>query len=138
MPTARNLHPVDVVIEQMDRPNTNYDSRAKEPIRQVKRKPQIQLKAQVLWIWQNEQSKAPGGVELDDDGYLLFQQRDLDAQSVILQPGDRIESIGTQTNLNLFFTKFRPMAHYKGGHQLLRGYFEERSPTQHTDPFSGV
>ena len=138
MPTARLLHPVDVVIEQMDRPNTQYDSRAKEPIRQVSRKSSVQLRAQVLWITENEQMKVSGGITLSDDGYLLFEQRDLDAQSITLQPGDRITQIGALTGQNLFFTKFRPMGHYPGGHQLLRGYFEERRPTQSNDPYSGA
>jgi hypothetical protein len=138
MPQARLLHPINVVIEMMDRNNTEYDPRAKEPIRQVSRKNQVQLKAQVLWIWENEQKKVVGGITLGDDGYLLFEQRDLDALGIVLQPGDKIVQIGTLTNQSLFFTKFRPMGHYPGGHQLLRGYFEERRPTQYSNPYEGV
>jgi hypothetical protein len=127
----RLIHPVPIVIEQVDEANTNYDDHHREPIQQSKRKTSVTIKGQVRWAVPDdvELQITIGGKQIQADGYVLFRFKDLTAASVTLKENDRFISIGGET-VDVYIVKFRPMGHYPraGGPTLVRAYFMDRTP----------
>lgn len=129
MPTPNLIHPVSVVIERRNLSTTIYDEETREPVRQVTRRTEVTIKAQILWDFHEDPKGRPLGLELDESGYILARMKDLLADGVSLGFGDRITKIGA-LDVELYITRTRPMGHYPaGGATLLRCYFADRDPT---------
>lgn len=123
------LHPVPIIIQQLDTANTEYDSRHREPIQQSARKTNQIVNGQVNFIKQKEMFITNGGIELKADGYILFRYYDLDSKSITLQINDRISKIGN-INTDYYIIKLTPRGHYPefGGATLVKAYFNDQQP----------
>jgi hypothetical protein len=123
------IHPVDVEIQQVDKPNTSYRSDAREPVRKLKRKATITLSAQVKWRRSVDPRNTLEGVAEDSDGYLLFRYHDLADAGVTLKRGDKIIKIA-RLAYELFITQLIPAGHYpdQNGPSLLKAFFSDRNP----------
>jgi hypothetical protein len=127
------LHPVPVEIDQVDRGTTIYDHDAREPIQQAARKSRVVVQGQVKWEEQYAEGHTRSGTVEGALGYVLFRQVDLDAQSVVLQRGDRFGKIGTRAT-DVYVTSLRPVGHYPAyaGHTMLKAFFSDRQPSKQT------
>lgn len=130
-PSPRLLHPVPIVIEQIDYASSLYDQDAREPIQQAARKIEVTLPGQASYGSSRELSYSQGGRREDERGYVLFRQRDLDARSITLQTNDRIKKIG-QSVQDGYITRIEPKGHYPGqaGATLVRAWFSDRAPAK--------
>ena len=123
------LHPVLVKIEQIDKTNTVYDSKAREPIQQANRKVFVTIPGQVNWVRTESIQAQKGGIRETAQGYILFRKVDLDALNVVLDYGDRILKIG-HLDVELYVSDQEWQGHYadQNGGSLLRAYFQDRKP----------
>lgn len=129
MPNPNLIHPIPVIVEQRDLSQTIYDEDTREPIRQVVRKAEITINAQILWDFHGDPNATTGGLELGETGYILAKISELSAAGVSLAFGDRIKKIGDLV-VELYITRTRPMGHYPPmGATILRCYFTDRDPT---------
>lgn len=128
----RLLHPVRVVVEQINKGATAYDYDAREPIQQAARDTQLTLRGQVKYGSSTELRYDDAGPMENERGYVLFSQRELDAASVVLAVNDRITRIGVVDH-DSYITRLEPMGHYPefGGNTLLKAYFADRQPSKH-------
>lgn len=129
----RLLHPVPVQIEQANRSNTAYDDDAREPVGQVAVNSVVTINGQVKYGSSKQLGYQSGaGVQENEKGYVLFRQRDLDANSIELQPSDRIIKIG-RVDHDVYISRLMPTGHYgeHGGNTLLKAFFEDRQPSKH-------
>ena len=145
------IHPVNVVIEQLDRTNTVFDTSAREPVRQVTRKGsmartgnQTTIKAQVSFYFAggrlNYAMYGRRGVDEKTDGYIAILFTELikkglatkDADGVVthsLLRGDRVVRFGNRA-VDLYITSFEDFAFYPGMNQtILQASFQDRHPT---------
>ena len=144
------MHPISVTIQRQNVAATTFDTRAREPVRQLWKTGEgpgtgaaVDLVAQVNWN-QGRVAKPkvnPEGVVEESEGYLLFRIVDLVAAGVAIERGDgtldfgllrgdRIVRIGRRrTNLYVLF--FRDVAGYQdqGGCTLLEVDFSSRAPS---------
>jgi hypothetical protein len=127
MPIAHLLHPVPIVLEQIDRPDTIYDEDAREAVQVVSRKIAVTVPGQVKW--NSDMSLNPGreGASEDASGYVLFSLPGLAALSISLSRGDRILSIGGRA-CEVYVERTEPCGHYPdaGGPTLLKAHFGTR------------
>jgi hypothetical protein len=129
MPNPNLIHPVDVVIELKDYNSSTYDEDTREPIGQMEWKTAVTLSGQVLWDYEGDAKATQLGLDNLDSGYVLFRFSDLREDSIVINRGDRITSIGG-VPFDLYITRTRPMGHYPVlGPTLLRCYFADREPT---------
>lgn len=129
----RLLHPVPVQIERVDIGATVFDDDAREPVGQVAVSAVVTIDGQVKYGSSKQLSYQSGaGVQENEKGYVLFRQRDLDAQSITLQPSDRIIKIG-RVDHDVYITRLMPAGHYgeHGGNTLVKAFFEDRQPSKH-------
>lgn len=130
-PYPRLLHPVSVEIEQIDRGATNYDEDAREPIQQAARKAVVTLPGQASYGSSSSLGHGSGGPQEGEGGYVLFRARDLEANSVTLQPDDRIIKVGNVDH-DVYITRLQPAGHYPPyGHTLVKAFFSDRQPVKH-------
>lgn len=130
-PYPRLLHPVPVLIEQIDTGATVYDEDAREPVQQAARKVVVTVPGQASYGSAASLTPGAGGIREDEDGYVTFRQRDLDARSVALAVNDRFTSIGGVGH-DAYVTRLQPMGHYpEFGNTLVRAYFADRQPAKH-------
>lgn len=128
----RLLHPVLVQIEQADRSSTIYDDDAREPVGQVAVSTVVTINGQVKYGSSKQLGyQSSAGVQENEKGYVLFRQRDLDADSIVLKPSDRITMIGTVIH-DVYITRLMPTGHYGafGGNTLVKAFFEDRQPSK--------
>lgn len=131
MPYPRLIHPVNVVLEQANYPDTTYDVDAMEPVQQVARATPVTLKCQAKYGASKETGLEVGGAVEGERGYVLFRQKDLDSASVTLKINDRITQIGTISH-DSYITRLEPCGHYPAyGHTLVKAYFADRQPAKH-------
>lgn len=130
------LHPVPIEIEQLDKSATVYDSKAREPIQQAKRKTIVTIYGQVNWVRTESIQAEKGGIRETAQGYILFRKVDLDAQSIVLDYGDRIRKIG-HLEIELYISDQEWQGHYpdQNGGTLLRAYFQDRKPGKRVGNF---
>lgn len=134
MPEPNLIHPVEITLERRDLGNTIYDEDTREPVRQLARKTEVPINAQMLWEMADSPEPNTGGIDLGERGYFLVKTSDMRAASLTIKQGDRVfvpDPITLGATIEVYVTRTRPMAHYPGlGATLLRAYFEDRSPTQ--------
>jgi hypothetical protein len=139
MPAPRLLHPVPVLIRQIDRKFTSrWDDNLHEPIGQVRRKDrrkETEVRAQVKIGGTDTPQASEGGVVEKSDGYLLFLTSDLKKAHLTINRGDRVVKIGNGSNgreVDLYITQFEWRGHYPGaqGPTLLKAHFEDRAPSR--------
>jgi hypothetical protein len=137
VPTPRLLHPVPILLRQIDRRFTaEYDDNLREPIGQARReKKPVRLVAQMKIGDTDRPQASEGGVLERSDGYALFRTQDLRAADVELDRGDRIVQIGDEPNdreVDYYITKFVWLGHYPSakGPTLVKAFFEDRHPSR--------
>jgi hypothetical protein len=129
MPEPNLIHPIPVIIEQRDIAATVYDEDTREPVRQVARKVETTINAQVLWDFHDDPRHMASGLDLEETGYILAKISELVSASISLSFGDRIIKIG-DLDVELYITRTRPLGHYPPmGATILRAYFADRDPT---------
>lgn len=118
------IHPIRVIIEQVDQSGTVFDEEAKEPVRNVATK-RVELEAQVKWFVAGDPKPEDAGVHLDARGHLLFRIGDLEDMNVSINRQDRITKIGKMVTEDLYIRGFAPNAHYpdQDGASLLKAFF---------------
>jgi hypothetical protein len=150
--TPKLIHPVWIVIEQMDRTNTVFDNSAREPVRHVTRKgaeprsgDQTRIKAQVSYYFAGGRLDYPmydrRGVEEKTDGYIAMRVKDMIAAglatkdattgivTVSLLRGDRVVQHAGRA-VDLYITGFEDFGHYPVlNSTLLQANFQARHPT---------
>lgn len=133
MPIPNLIHPVDVKIEQIDKPSTFYDEDAREPIQQAARTTVVILKGQVRWTGQFDKESTDAGIKENESGYVLFRTTDLSAQSITLQVNDRVAQIGGR-DMDSYLTRLEWLGHYPevNGPTLVKAYFADRQPSKQT------
>ena len=132
MVQPRLLHPVPIVIQQMDQSTTMYDDDYREPIQQSQRFANVTLPGQVKWtVGLDELKMERGGVRLEAEGYVLFRYKDLKAKNITLKKDDRLITIGG-VEVDVYITKIQPMGHYPSaaGPTLVRAWFNDRQPNK--------
>ena len=130
MPLPNLIHPVDIVIEQIDKTETMYDEYAREPIQIVDREAQLTLPGQVKWESQFGLEHEKSGARETSRGYVLFRKTDLDAQTITLQLNDRIVKMG-HVETDVYINRLEWMGHYQDqdGPSLQKAYFVDRRPS---------
>lgn len=125
------LHPVPVVIQQLDMAATTQDPDYREPIQQASRKIKTTVPGQVKWEGDKELTFNKGGVQQKADGYVLFRYVDLEAASITLRDNDRFTKIGN-LDTDVYVMKLLPNSHYEdqGGATLVKAFFADRQPSR--------
>ncbi len=131
MPVPNLLHPVPIIVEQIDHASTLWDEDARESVQQASRSTPVTLQGQVKWGAVEEVEMERQGVAEGADGYVLFRKIDLDALGITLAPNDRFTAIA-HVETDVYILKLQPMGHYtdQGGHTLVRAWFEDRTPAK--------
>lgn len=91
------ISPSPVIIEQRDVSSTVVNNRAREPIKQVRRKTAITIDAQISWGRSARVGFGGGGqagVSIEASGYIVLRMRDLSERGVTLSRGDRVTHMG--------------------------------------------
>lgn len=132
------LHPVSVIVEKrMKAQNTasQFDDDFREEIADAKYGAPFTMRCQVEYrkgidvrpgsLMQEQQT---GGPDFQDEGYLLFRHRDLDAAGWNPEPGDRFTRIDDR-EVDLYVASLSLQGHSSGKSQLRKCYFTDRAPT---------
>ena len=135
MPDPRLIHPISVQIEQIDKADTVYRGRAKEPVRQAARTTTVTLDGQIAWNFHGDPKAEAAGIRTTEDGYVCFLLKDILAAGITLKRGDKFTQFGSgvhAVSVNLYVTYVDPHGHYPGqdGPTLMFAYFEDRQPTR--------
>lgn len=142
-PVPNLIHPVPVLIEQIDKRDqetssgdgTWFDDDFREPVQQVTHGtpglPPISCPGQVKWGMDEELRATLSGALAESDGYVLFRYVDLEARSLALQQNDRFTKLGTLDS-DVYIVGFRPEGHYEdvGGPTLVKAFFKSRQPSR--------
>lgn len=132
MVSPRLIHPVRVILEQIDKSATAFNENAREPIRAVKRK-RLELYAQIKWDTMDEPEARRAGMGLNNSGYFLVQLEDTVEKGIDINRGDKVVQIGSMVFEDLFVTGFQPMGHYQQGATLLKVVFKSRAEQRGSD-----
>jgi hypothetical protein len=127
MPTPNLIHPVPIQIKQLDTSNTAMDRDYREPILQSKRSSTVTVQGQVKWWSRSNLDFTEGGSQEEYTGYVLFRRVDLERQGITIKNNDKIIKIDN-LDMDLYITKFNPIAYYKNGYSLLKCFFLDRQP----------
>ena len=130
----RLLFPADLVVEQIDRSNTYYDNRSREPVGNVKRT-QVTIEAQRSNVHRQIPVFTQYGVDEQVRGWFTIRKEDADKLSYTPKRGDRLIKFGDQT-IELYVVNTEPQGHYEAGYTLWRLYFTDRRPAA-TNPDKG-
>lgn len=152
MPRPNLIHPVKVVIQNLDRDLTVFDDEAREPVRQAVRKgsapntgDEITLKAQISFYFAGAKLDYPEwlreGVLERTVGYLAVRFIDMERAGLLsydadgdfdvigIKRGDRIVKLGHRT-VDLYVTGFKDFAHYPRLKQtMIQINFDDRKPS---------
>lgn len=129
MPGVRLLFPVDITIEPVDKPGTDYDPITREPILQVARAAVVTIPAQAAPVETDRLETSDNGPELVSVGYFVLLVDDCDARTYQPQAGDKITSSGGRS-LRYFVTSVTPHAHKFGRNQTWHLNYEGREPVK--------
>jgi hypothetical protein len=131
MPLPNLIHPVPVVIRQIDKANTAYDEEYREPIQRVARRNNTTLPGQVKWANDKRVQYTRGGNRYDADGYVLFRYVDLASVGITLNINDRFMEIGGLA-VDVYIKHFQPQGHYPdaGGPTLVKAFFGDKDPAK--------
>lgn len=127
MALVRLHFPVDVVIEPIDKDNTVWDNRAREPVHRVARIEQLTIKAQVQFTNRRIPEFNLAGVTENTLGHLVVLQSDLTRLGWEPQRGDKIVSITGKAG-TYYITWCTPRAHKGGTNQTMHLGFNDRMP----------
>jgi hypothetical protein len=121
----RLIHPVDVLVDQVDIATTTIDTDFREPVNPggATFRPSVRLRAQNTWGAKDEFRRSMGGDEFQADGHLTFLRADLDAAGVQLHKGDRISAAADQT-YRYRVVAVEPAGHYNGRPYLVKAMFK--------------
>lgn len=126
----RLLHPVPVVLEQIDMAATVYDSDSREPVQQAARKTSVTLPGQMKYGESKSAGMSSTGLEAGENGYALFRIRDLHFANITLQIGDRIRSAGDTVH-DAYITRLQPIGHLpRWNSTLIKAFFADRQPAK--------
>lgn len=127
MPLPNLIHPVDCVIEPINRAATVYNRGTREPIRNVARKATVTVEAQVS-RGAPPPEVLPQGLNQSVDGYLLVRKIDIDEIGYYPAAGDRIVKLGWE-DVETFVVSVGWAGHYPDqmGASLLRIFFADRA-----------
>lgn len=114
----RLIHPVEVVVERVDKAATEYDADFREPVNEVTYSAVVRLQAQVKFDRFEARNMTPGGDAPQTTGYLLISAD----RANEIQKGDKISKIG-EVPVELFITEKRPAVHY-GKARMIKVFFE--------------
>jgi len=130
MPNPNLIHPIPVVLEQLDKAATLYDEDAQEPIGRPEYT-QVRLQAQVKWRAIDDPDWMWSGRRESWKGYLLFKRSTLVTRGVTIAKGDQITTIGHRA-CRLYVEEFEDAGHYPdiGGNGLMLAFFSDRSPAE--------
>lgn len=119
----RLVHPVVVVVEQIDPASQTIDPVFQQPVG-VPPKLTRTLRGQVSTKRAQALQMNPGGAEstTNSDGHVVFEKAALEAASVTLHAGDVIVSEGGVA-VRHRITRIEPHGTYNGVHHLLIAYF---------------
>lgn len=139
MPTPNLIHPVPVLIEQIDKRDqeasggdgTWFDDDFREPIQHSANAAAVTCPGQVKWGMDSELRATLSGALAESDGYVLFRYIDLDTRAIALQQNDRFTKLGT-LDVDVYIVGFRPEGHYEdaGGPTLVKAFFKDRQPSR--------
>jgi hypothetical protein len=120
----RLVHPIDVLVEQVDSVATTVDADFREPVNAAGAvfRPPVQLRAQITWGTKDEFRRSPGGDEYQSDGHLTFLRAELDARGIQLHKGDRVEATADQT-YRYRVVAVEPAGHYNSRPYLVKAIF---------------
>lgn len=145
------LHPIPIHLQRLNRAATTFNSRAREPVRQLWKRGQGPgtgtedvLEGQINWNdgkIRKPTGEGSGGVEEKSDGYVLFRFVDLLSAGIAtensdgtielgIERGDKIVRVGRRC-VDLFVLFFRDIANYpdQGGGTILEVNFSDREPS---------
>jgi len=130
-PSPNLLHPVPIIIQQIDISSTFHDEDFREPIQQSVRKANTTVNGQVKWGIDDSLAMSRGGVSEESAGYVLFRYADLTAASVTLRQNDRFIKIGNVLT-DVYILRLQPQGHYPsaGGATLIKAFFADRAPAK--------
>ena len=131
MPQPNLLHPVPIIIQQLNKASTIQDDDFREPVQQALHNANKTAPGQVKWISEKDLEVSEAGTMEGADGYVLFRYVDLAARGITLQQNDRIIKMGT-LDTDVYIVKLRPEGHYPdiGGPTLVKAFFKDRQPTK--------
>ena len=121
----RLIHPIDVLVEQLDSTATTIDGDFREPVNAAGAvfRPAVLLRAQVTWGTKDAFRRSPGGDEYQADGHLTFLRADLDALGTELHKGDRVRAAADQT-YRYRVVALEPAGHYNSRPSLVKAMFK--------------
>jgi hypothetical protein len=125
------IHPVDCIVQRIDKATTFYDHDAREPVQHAARSTSVTLPGQVSWMAGLGQRMREIGQSIEADGYVLFRRADLVAAGFELAVNDRITQMGNVTK-EVYIIRLDPSGHYpdQGGYTLMRAWFRDRLPSK--------
>jgi hypothetical protein len=128
-PYPRLLHPVPVELRKLNRAQTAWDKKAREPIGHAVRDVAVVLEAQVRYNRIEQPTADFEGVLRDSKGMLLFRFCDLEAIPITIERGDKVSKIGNRA-CDFFVSHFEDAGHLQdyGGATLLAVWFVDRTP----------
>jgi len=131
MPLPNLIHPIRVVVQQIDTAATVYDPDTREPVQQAARKTNVVLPGQPKWVSEESLGIARAGSSPSASGYVLFRMVDLTAAGVTLRLNDRITMQGHLVD-EVYIVRLQPLGHYPGqnGASLIRAWFADRLPAK--------
>lgn len=139
MPRPNLIHPIDVVIERLDRNEMIMDHDAREAILGPRSTSSntYTIQAQISWNDRSAPDPQGAGDRERDSGYILLRLFDMNnvfGSGQRLKRGDRIVQIGNTTGLDLYITKDPPIGHWPDqfGETMIKYHFEDRRPVRQT------
>lgn len=137
MPIPNLLHPVPVIIEQINKARqednsgdgTWFDDDFREPVQQAARSSVVTVQGQPRWGNSQKLGASRMGPESEATGYVVFRYVDLADAGITLQQNDRFTKIGT-LDTDVYIISMRPEGHYAdvGGPTLVKAFFKDRQP----------
>ena len=121
----RLIHPIQVLVEQVDVEATEVDPdfRESRSMQGATFQPGTCLAAQIRWGAKDEYRRSLGGDEYKADGHFTFLVDELARVGLTLHKGDRVSSVADQT-MRYRITEIRPAGHYHGRHYLIEAVFK--------------
>lgn len=128
MPIPNLIHPVSILLSQIEYSTTDFDEEFREPVQNVNRAVTQTIPGQVKWAHDKKVFYMRQGKKLEADGYVLFRYVDLSAKTVTLNIGDRILQTGKQNLTNVYIVHLQPIGHYTDtdGSTMVKAFFEDK------------